>query len=115
MVSTRRKQEGGLLRITSIFLILTTVACSTPGPRLLEETYKVRIVTSSPQNCKYLGRVVGRWSGVYWTGDEAVANARVDMMNQAASTGVNTIEVTNVGLEGASSAYSVGEGYFCKQ
>lgn len=104
-----------MFKIAFILPILTLVGCSTPGPRLSEETYRVRIVTSSPQNCKYIGRIVGRWSGAYWTADEAIGNARVDMMNQAAEAGANTLERISSGLDGISAAFSVGEAYLCDQ
>ena len=105
--------KKSFLKITSIFIFC--IGCSTPGPRLSDETYKVRIVTSTPQNCKYISRIVGKWYGMYWTASEAVGNARVNMMNKAAEAGVNTIEVLEYGLDGAIGAYSVAEGYNCIQ
>lgn len=93
------------------FFMLTLSACATA--ELTDGGKRVRIVTVSPQSCHYLGEVSGSYRGDSVSGG-VVTNVRdfseVDLKNQAAKMGADTIEVLHGGSGGLS-----GEAYRCEK
>ena len=92
--------------ILLIFLILL-VGCTTV--RLSPEGSRVRLVTSTPHNCAYVGNITSHISGVTWNG--TTKNEFInELKNEAARMKANTVEMTS----SDSKAHDVtGEAYNC--
>lgn len=96
------------------FALLIGFGCA--SAHLTDGAQRVRIVKNTPQNCKYITEVKGAdngdsvSAGIYWAhGDgRSTDNARVDLKNEAAKVGADTVEVTLSG-EG----WYSGEAYNC--
>ena len=58
---------------------------------------QVRIVTTEPQGCEYLGEVTGSqgdfFTGAFTSNADLETGARNDMKNQAAKLGANTVQM----------------------
>lgn len=67
---------------------------------------KVRAVSSTPHNCKYLGKKETAISN-FWvaSSNDTLLNA---LKNKVFAEGANTVEVTGYGEN-----YMIGEAYFC--
>jgi Domain of unknown function (DUF4156) len=75
---------------------LVLVAGCSPVP-LSPEARQVRIVTSDPSGCQYLGEVTGNqgnsFTGGFTSNADLETGARNDMKNQALRLGANTIQL----------------------
>lgn len=80
-----------LLNILGVTLVLSGCAATPLNPN----AQKVRIVTTEPAHCEYLGEVTGNQGDFFTGGWTSNANletgARNDLKNQAAQMGGNTI------------------------
>ncbi|CAI8780295.1 DUF4156 domain-containing protein [Methylococcus capsulatus] len=78
-----------------LVLICSAVLAGCSANPLLPEARAVRIVTSEPAGCEYLGEVTGN-QGNFFTGDftsnaNLETGARNGMKNEAARLGANTV------------------------
>lgn len=92
------------------------VGCATAHLSDRARLVRLQQVRPGPE-CKYLGEVTGSdrgrsVSGIVWErGDSgSMAAARIDLKNEAAEIGANTVEMTLIG-----SGYITGEGYRCAE
>ena len=79
------------------------------------ESRKVRLVSNTPQNCKYLGQVEGHWkdakTGGMVGGEGSIPPfRRADLKNKAAELGADTLEITSeIGRTASAEAYLCGD------
>lgn len=96
-----------------LMLILVATGCA--SAQLTSEGSRVRIVNNSPHSgeCKYLGSAQGSYSGDSVSGgivapSDSYAFAIIDLKNNAADMGANTVDL--MGFDGK---YASGEAYRC--
>lgn len=80
-----------------LFLLSTCVLAGCAATPLNPEAQMVRIVTTQPSGCKYLGEVTGN-QGDFFTGEftsnaNLETGARNSMKNEAAKLGANTVQL----------------------
>lgn len=92
-------------RVQVALLLLMMAGCA--ANPLNPQAQKVRLVTSDPKDCEYLGEVTGNQGNFFTGGWTSNANletgARNDLKNQAAQMGGNTIQLltTRAGQTGS--------------
>lgn len=91
----------------SILLVTTLVACA--SAKLTEAGSRVRVTTSTPHNCKYVGSIESHVDGVSWTGLSDMELLK-DLRNKAAEKGANTVQMI---ASDNTTHDSSGEAYFC--
>lgn len=93
-----------------ILTILVTVSGCASFPKISQEGARVRLVRSTPHNCKFVSTVdaekpAGIVNDVF---DNYAAGMDNILKNNAAMLGANTVEVTSY-----DKFYRQGEAYFC--
>lgn len=93
------------MRILLIPLFICISGCA--GARLNAEGQKVRLVSTAPAGCTYIGEVTGTASMMDMNPEES---ARTELKNKAAASGADTVDI---GAKRQALTWITGEGYQC--
>jgi hypothetical protein len=95
--------------ILALFMALFAMGCATAN--LSDGGRRVRFVSVTPHNCQYVSEVSGSYHGDSVSSGIVINTsemAHIDMKNQAAKLGADTVE-----LSSDDSGYLSGEAYKC--
>ncbi|PFG55629.1 uncharacterized protein DUF4156 [Vibrio sp. ES.051] len=94
--------------------------CATPSVKIHDQSQQVELRLDeqfNPSNCQYLGEVTGSeghwYSYLFFTNDAMLQGAVIDLKNNAAALGANTIDM--IAPQDFTTSFSVlGTAYHCK-
>ena len=95
------------MKILTLIALISCVGCATA--KLSEKGNSVRITTSTPQNCKYIGSVSGEYGKWDYYGEAPKKDLEILLKNKAAEAGANTVEMIGHGTHDVR-----GEAYRCE-